>query len=308
MSEQLKSIDRQSRRAARFINRVARRGWKRCAQALRPADRPAEPRFVFGCQRSGTTMLVQTLDRSPDLWLYNEHHRAAFDDRLRLRSFDVIDRLVRRCRAQQVLFKPLCDNQRADRILAAYPAARAIWIYRDYRDTVNSMIRLWGDDMLELVHRVINGESCGSIDPADRLFSQTGWAGARLSDGVLEELASRCRNDLTAHEGAALFWYLRTQYYFGLGLNRNPQVLLVRYENLVQQPAESFRRVYEHLELPFDERHLRSVSRESVGKERFPSIDPKVASWCEGLLARLDHDVEQQQRVAGPGARVKLLG
>ena len=174
------------------------------------------------------------------------------------------------------------------------------------------MIRLWGDDMLELVHRVVEGESCGSIDPADRLFSQTGWAGARLSAGVLEGLSSRFRNNLTAHEGAALFWHLRTQYYYGLELNRNPQVLLVRYEDLVQRPAESFRRVYEHFELPFDERHLRSVSRESVGKERFPSIDPKVAGWCEGLLARLDHDLEQQHRQrgssAGPGARVKLLG
>ena len=119
MSEQLRSIQRQARRAARFVNRAAQRGWKRCAQALRPAPGPAEPRFVFGCQRSGTTMLVQTLDRSPELWLYNEYHRAAFDDRLRLRSFEVIDLLINRCRAQQVLFKPLCDNQRADRNLEA---------------------------------------------------------------------------------------------------------------------------------------------------------------------------------------------
>lgn len=306
----LNSIRRQARRAGRFAQRVLQRGWKRCAQTVRPAPEPAQPRFVFGCQRSGTTMLVRALDCSPNLWLYNEYHRAAFDDRLRLRSFEVIDRLIGRCRAQQVLFKPLCDNQRADRILEAYPAARAIWIYRDYRDAVNSMIRLWGDDMLELVHRVVDGESCGSIDPSDRLFSQTAWVGARLTDSVLEGLASRRRPDLTAHEGAALFWYLRTQYYYGLGLHRNPRVLLVRYRDLVQQPAEGFRKVYAHFDLPFDEQCLRSISRESVGKERFPAIDPKVSSWCAGLLARLDRDVAQQEQrgeTAAAGS-IKLLG
>jgi len=310
MSRQLNPIRRQVNRAARYIDRAVQRGWKRCAQTFNPASGPAQPRFVFGCQRSGTTMLVRTLDRSPDLWLYNEYHRAAFDDRLRLRSFGVIDRLIERCRASQVLFKPLCDNQRADRLLEAFPAAKAIWIYRDYRDAVNSMIRLWGDDMLELVQRVASGESCGTIDPADHLFSQTGWIGARLSEGVLEGVTSRCRPDLTRHEGAALFWYLRTQYYYGLQLHRNPQVMLVRYEDLVQRPTECFRRVYDHLELPFDEAHLRSVSPESVGKERFPAIDPKIASWCAGLLARLDREVEQQQHVqAAAGARrMKLLG
>jgi hypothetical protein len=309
MSGQLNSIRRQARRAARYVNRAVQRGWKRCAQTLSPAAGPAQPRFVFGCQRSGTTMLVQTLDRSPNLWLYNEYHRAAFDDRLRLRSLEVVDRLIDSCRASQVLFKPLCDNQRADRILEAYPTAKAIWIYRDYRDAVNSMIHLWGEDMLELVHRLVNGESCGSIDPADRLFSQTGWIGSRLSEGVLEGLSSRHRTDLTTHEGAALFWYLRSQYYYGLDLHRNPQVLLVRYEDLVQRPVECFRRVYEHFELPFDEGHLRSVSRKSVGKERFPSIDPKIAGWCEGLLGRFDRDVEQQRHVKASGAgRMKLLG
>jgi hypothetical protein len=312
MNSHLQTIRRQIRRAARFANRGAQRGWKRCAQRLRPAAEPAQPRFVFGCQRSGTTMLVQALDRSPELWLYNEYHRAAFDDRLRLRSVEVIDRLIDRCRAHQVLFKPLCDNQRADRILDAYPTARAIWIYRDYRDAVNSMIRLWGDDMLQLVHRVVDGESCGTIDPADKLFSQTGWAGARLSQSVLEGLKAKRRPDLSAHEGAALFWYLRTQYYYGLGLHLNPRVLLVRYEDLVQRPAEAFRRVYEHFALPFDVQHVRAVSRESVGKDRFPPIDAKVASWCAALLGRLDHDVERQtqnQSEAGESTgRIKLLG
>ncbi len=303
MSHPLSTLRRQLRRAARFARRTAQRGWKASALRLAPAEAPAQPRFVFGCQRSGTTMLVQALDRSPHLWLYNEYHRAAFDNRLRFRSVDVIDRLIARCRASQVLFKPLCDNQRADRILEAYPSARAIWIYRDYRDTVNSMVRLWGGDMRELVQRVVDGESCGTIDPADRLFSQTGWAGARLSEQVSAALAQRTRPDLSMHEGAALFWYLRTQYYYGLELNRHPHVLLVRYEDLVQRPEESFPRIYDHFELPFEPDHLIGVTPECVGRDRFPAIDPKIAQWCQSLLNRLDAD---HRRTLGDAATVRM--
>jgi len=217
---------------------------------------------------------------------------------------EVVDRLIARCRASQVLFKPLCDNQRADRILESYPTARAIWIYRDYRDTVNSMVRLWGGDMRELVQRVVDGESCGTIDPEDRLFSQTGWAGARLSEQVLAALSQRHRPDLSVHEGAALFWHLRTHYYYGLELNRDPRVLLVRYEDLVQRPLDSFQRIYDHFELPFEPKHLQGVTPERVGRERFPAIDPKIAQWCQSLLARLDADYG---RALGGAATVRMM-
>ena len=60
--------------------------------------------FVFGCQRSGTKMVMRVLDRSPATRIYHEHHRAAFSD-FQLRPAPLIKTLVSASPAPAQIFK-----------------------------------------------------------------------------------------------------------------------------------------------------------------------------------------------------------
>ena len=96
--------------------------------------------FVMGCQRSGTSMLLQLLDKSPQVITYGETERPAMRN-YRLASENAIRGIMRRTPAQTVAFKPICDSHWTDRLLETYEGSKAIWIYRHYPDMVNSSLR-----------------------------------------------------------------------------------------------------------------------------------------------------------------------
>lgn len=89
--------------------------------------------FVFGCQRSGTKMLMRILDRSPAVRIYHENHASAFRD-FELRSNAVLRALVVASPAPSQIFKPICDSQRADEVLRDFPQAHGLWVYRQFNE------------------------------------------------------------------------------------------------------------------------------------------------------------------------------
>lgn len=88
-------------------------------------DHPKRTSFVFGCQRSGTKMLMRILDNSPETRIYHENHASAFHD-FQLRSNAVVRALAASSPAPAQVFKPICDSQRADELLADFPHARGL--------------------------------------------------------------------------------------------------------------------------------------------------------------------------------------
>ncbi|MCB9780230.1 MAG: glycosyltransferase [Alphaproteobacteria bacterium] len=232
--------------------------------------------FVFGCQRSGTTMLMRTLDESPETRIFHENHSVAFDD-FRLRSDASLRTLIRLHPAPAQIFKPICDSQDADRILDRFPEARGLWIYRHPDDVANSAVVKWGAHQVEIVDAIARGD-----------LGSWGWRTERLAPDVVEEIRRVHRDDLTPHEGALLFWYLRNRFFFDLGLDRHPRVLLVRYEDLVTDPEPAFQPVFSHLGVPWRDDAVARVRKSSIGRRPSPECDPAIRALCEGLLERLD--------------------
>lgn len=279
------------RKLARHALAQARRGQKYLWQR-RHLDRgvPKLGVFVVGCQRSGTNMLTRVIDRSPHAWVYPEDpYSAAFRDH-RLRSPEVVDRLIRRSVAPTVAFKPICDSHLTDELVARHERSKAIWIYRGYRDVANSAVKNWGTHQVDIARWIV-----------ERNWEILDWRGERLGTEVDGLIRRVYRAEMSPQEGAALFWYTRNHFYFELGLDEEDRVLLVQYEDLVAHPAEAFRRVFEFIRCPFDPAFVSDVFLSSIGKTEFPAIDPRIESACEELQARLDtRYAEQSERWSGP--------
>ncbi len=237
---------------------------------------PKRVSFVFGCQRSGTKMVMRILENSPETRIYHENHAAAFRD-FQLRDDAVLRAMVALNPAPVQVFKPICDSQEADLILGRWPRARGLWVYRHHDDVANSAAEKWGEHQRELVEAVVRGD-----------FDTWGWRTRRLPADTISALRRVYRTDLAPSEGALLFWYMRNAFVFALGLDAHPRLRLVKYEDLVSRPVEAFRSMFAHLGARFHDAYVARVRSDSVGRREPPAASAEIRQLCAELQARLD--------------------
>lgn len=233
--------------------------------------------FVVGCQRSGTTMLLRVLSRSRYCKVYHENNAAAFDETFRLRDPETIRRLIAGAAEPVVVFKPLLDSQHTLRLLDQHSHAKAIWLYRHYRDAVGSAVEAWGPAHRDIV--------LGIATDTNRHEGQPPIAGG-LNPALRSQLASLCHDGLSTCDGSLLHWYVRNRLYVDLA--NDPRVMLVKYEEMVARPTTVIRSVFELLRCPFSIEHTETVHGNSVGRHSGLDFDPDIEQLAVGLLRELD--------------------
>jgi hypothetical protein len=210
--------------------------------------------------------------------------------RARLRAED-IERLTARTFASHSVFKPLNDAQNADKFLAALPNVISIWMVRDFRDSANSMVNHWGDHARDIIRRIALWEW-------KKVYEKTGeiwdWRRDRLSETMIEVCQRFYREDMLPQEAAVLFWWIRNQFFFDLGLDRHSRVMLVRYEHLVSDKVAQFEAVFGFLGLPFKPHFVDDVVISSIGKYESPGITPEIEKLAVDMLERLNATYDKQ--------------
>jgi hypothetical protein len=103
---------------------------------------------------------------------------------------------------------------------------------------------------------------------------------------VVLELMSE---DLLPHDAAALFWYVRSAFYFHLHLDKNECVLLFKYEDFVAKPYLHFESIYNFIgfSLP-DELKDNTINASSVRKGAQIKLTPKVEKLCESMYQQFE--------------------
>jgi len=231
--------------------------------------------FVFGCQRSGTKMVMRVLDEADETRVFHENHSVAFED-FQLRSDRVLRALIGLTPAPVQLFKPICDSHRAADVLARFPQARGAWVARRADDVASSAVKKWGGHQRDVVEAVLAGD-----------LDRFGWRTAGLSDAMRAELSEVARGErLTAQEGALLFWWMRNQTFFSQGLDRTPRMRLVLYSELVTTPVEAFAPLFHHLGAAWSPRFVRQVRSSSLGRAPAPVARPAIRAICDDLEQR----------------------
>jgi len=259
--------------APRRIARGRKHLWQRLHLDRRASKTPV---FVVGCHRSGTSMMVRAITKSPMTRVYDENQYPACSN-YRLRSGEVIEALIRKSHAPVVVFKPICDAHLTDRLLQRHENSVALWLFRRYQDVVNSAVRKWQGHQKDILRWIRDGE-----------WSQLGWRGERLSPQLIELVSSLYRDDMTNEEAASIQWYLRNTFLFDLGLAIDHRVMLVKYEDLVGNPQENFKRAFDFIGCPFNPQYVDDVFASSIQKRPSPVIDPRIQDLCEEMIKRLE--------------------
>jgi hypothetical protein len=264
------------------------KAWKYLRNRVMRRRGRAMPVLIFGEQRSGTNMLLRCFGRCPTTAMYNETDDDAFVD-YELRDLELIRKLVESSPASHVVLKPTADGNRADEIMDRLAGSRAIWIYRDYRDVISSALVQFRETSIEYLTNVV------SKSPEAR------WRSINISDEDVAQISGHLQRGISEQSARALIWAVRNNFYFRLGMDRRPSVLLLNYEDLVRDPPAVVSRAYEFVGLEFRRKYTSGVFSTSIGRRAMPEIDPEIQRICEDVLGRLN-DRRHLQDSAETGA------
>lgn len=240
--------------------------------------------FIFGCQRSGTNITLDTLGKLPNTIHFPEVNSPMTDldktelpkQTIRLNPLDNVARKVRRLRHDNVVIKPLVESQSAAEILDYFPNSKGLWMYRHYRDVVSSMIAKWTAERgLEEVDEIL------SRDPAN-------WRADKISGELRETVQTAASKGITGADGWGLLWYTRNAHFFRQRLQERDDIALVRYRTLVENRDE-FDAVMEHLdrsELKFG--NLWPYNANSLNTGSTISFSPHIIALLDEMMFKLD--------------------
>lgn len=233
-------------------------------------------------------MILNVLGQSKEVRAYHEGEGIILETKyFRLLSDQNVRKAIKRTPEPVILFKPLNDSQYLDNLLNLYPTAKAIWVYRHYRDVVNSSIEKWQDAHRAMIYEVAKGQTS---NPGRKAI------GERVTPENLARVRALTKTPLSPEEGAALLWYLRNAIYFDLNLADAPNVLLSKYEDLVTLPERYFRIVFDFVGIgpSFSSQFISRVHAGSVGKRTVTNIGPEIETLCDDMIKQLEENYYRQ--------------
>ncbi|HKH42742.1 MAG TPA: sulfotransferase domain-containing protein [Solirubrobacterales bacterium] len=262
-------------------------------------DSPPRSLFILGCQRSGTTMIVEALDKDWRVKTFPEHSavnlpadrkrpwsvRATSRYSIRMKPLDQVAAKLERSRYPLVVLKPLVESQKATAILRTIDRAICLWVFRHYRDVAHSNFRFFSPD----VNRI-------NLEPLIRRPPDN-WRSEFVPEDVRELVARHYSPDMNPFDGGALFWYARNRLFFDLHLAREERVLALKYEDLASEPLRSMRRVYDLAGVAFPGRGIiEDIHPRSVGLGQELELSPEVELACERVWVELNAAYESGRK------------
>ena len=231
--------------------------------------------LIFGCQRSGTTMLQQTfLDQSWRVLILEEHDRRLVGDDPEETSWEYVPTVVRRIHRlpfEVVAAKALAESFRVSELIDAAGGAKAIWMLRHYKDVARSNLKRFGDE-----NPFQDLEPFRSGDALD-------WHSRGATTQTRETVADLLSVDLSPLDAAALFWWTRNQLYFDLNLWNEKRIRILRYEQACTCPDEVVQKLSTYIGIPLPRRSIVKKVRAQPGAVTLDELNPEVDRLCKEM-------------------------
>lgn len=246
------------------------------------SDSKSKILFIVGCQRSGTSLMNRIFTRDLNISVYRESSKLSSKDpnskKLRLNSYEEIDREFKKNRAKYIVLKPVVETQNTFELLNYFPNSKALWMYRNYQDFVQSnMKRFIPDSGKNALRAILEKE-------------RTNWRSEKVSDYVHSTILKYYKPEISRYDAAALFWFARNQLFYDLALDTHPNVFMCRYEDLVRYPQKMVREIYMFMDAKYPQKNkfLEEINARSVGKGDKIQLSSDVKELCEELLTKMN--------------------
>ncbi|WP_299413494.1 sulfotransferase [Acaryochloris sp. IP29b_bin.148] len=245
--------------------------------------------FIIGCQRSGTSLINRVFARDLNVRVYRESSRLSSNDpspiaknKLRLNSFNEMKATLDKDKAPIIVFKPLVETQNTLEILDFFPEAKALWMYRHYKDVVNSLLKKFSVNVgIRNLKSIVEN-------------NQENWYSEKVPENIRRVVIQHFSEQMSPYDAAALFWFVRNQLFYELQLDSNPRALMCRYEDLVTQPDQVMHCIYEFIGAQYNDKNSWEVHSNSVKKGHLVQLSPVIEQLCDDLLRKLENTYNNQ--------------
>lgn len=251
-----------TKRLARSINKLVKRG-----------QRQARLCFICGVQRSGTTMVLELLNRSFDTEVFFEGDTRAYKQ-FGLRADNVIQELVENSSAKVMVIKNFTRAHLTREMLDSFFGARACWIFRNYESVILSNLRRF-DQKRNYLDEIVQDRNAGV------------WRARGMTDETYHKIKSVYRPSINNESAQAIFWYYRNQLMFDQGLEEDNRVLVFDYDDLLASTRERLVSLCGHIGIRCNSHMVRHVRVPSAAPIKSLPIDAEVRAICDEMYARL---------------------
>ena len=231
--------------------------------------------LIFGCQRSGTTMVQQTfLDRSWRVLILEEHDRRLVRPgrgETTWQEYSTVLGRIRRLPFEVVAAKPLVESASATALMDAVGAVKALWMLRHYPEVARSNVSRFGMD-----NPYRDLEPIRSRDAQD-------WRYRGATEETCETVTDLLSRKLTPFDAAALFWWTRNQLYFDQRLWGDDRIRILRYERACNQPEEVIRSLSDHIGVALPLGSIAPRVRALPLSPETRQLDPDVELLCKKM-------------------------
>lgn len=230
--------------------------------------------LIFGCQRSGTTMLQQTVfDRSWRVLIIEEHDRRVVGSHhepgeTAWQDYATVLGRLRRAPFELVVAKPLVESDRAIELMDAAEPVKAIWMLRHYDGVARSNVQRFGMD-----------NPYRDLQPFcdDDLLD---WRCRGATKETRETVIELMGQGLSPFDAAALFWWARNQLYFEQQLWHDERMRIVRYERACNHPGEVVEALSDYVGIALPLRSISSKVRPQSDGRDATDLHPEVERLC----------------------------
>jgi hypothetical protein len=273
-----------------------------------------DPVFVVGCSRSGTTITYETLAAAPQFLSFGweipqfwdglvgpnnngwDSEAADAGDARPAHRDAALRHFYQRLGPGWVLDKTCINVMRVPYLHALFPQSKFVFIHRDGRDNVSSMIDGWQmgrtDGRFELSYTLGPCPEPVAIEGGRfkewAFFIPPGW---------------RAYNRASLAEVCAFQWVSANRLALGARAAIPPsQWIQLRYEDIFERPVEMFRDAFERLGVPFTEAlaarcaHLQPTSvvkgapMRQKWREHNPEAIERILPVIRPLMIELGYD------------------
>lgn len=232
----------------------------------------AIPIYVFGVQRSGTTMMLECFEQLSNVEVLGEVSKATVN--IKLKSNEEIKTIINESKFDFVAFKPLMESAKAAELLSLKEGSKALWLFRKVEDRASSAVELFGDHNLQVLTAFAEGKMLDS------------WQADGMTKENLDLVKSFDWGTMSPQNAAAVFWYIRNSLYFDMGFDKRDDIMPVAYEELVLHPEETLMRICKFVGCNYVKQMAEIIHGKSVGKGG-DNLDKRVAELCYPLYDRL---------------------
>jgi len=237
--------------------------------------------FIFGVQRSGTSATFHLLRKDNHIKAYNEFSELSKDgaEELRLHELPRLKQQINNSTYPIILMKPLVESQNSKTLLEAFPNSSGIWMYRNYKDVANSNLNKFGI-----------GNGIKNLTPL-MVGDYSNWRAESVPDYIRDIVAKYFSKDMKPYDAAALFWFVRSSFYYDLRLNENKRILLMRYESFVSDPFNQLSKVYNFIGHKISKNLKENdIHKGSVEKGQNIDLSPEIEKLCEELYHKFENE------------------